>query len=30
MKRLLSAVLTLALLLIFVTPQTRAGGQTIK
>ncbi len=28
MKRLLSAVLTLALLLIFVTPQARAGGQT--
>ena len=28
MKRLLSAVLTLALLLIFVTPQTRAGVQT--
>ena len=28
MKRLLSAVLTLALLLIFVMPQARAGGQT--
>ena len=28
MKRLLSAVLTLALLLIFVTPQARAGGQS--
>ena len=28
MKRLLSAVLTLALLLVFCTPQTRAGGQT--
>ena len=28
MKRLLSAVLTLALLLVFCTPQTRAGGQS--
>ena len=28
MKRLLSAVLTLALLLIFVAPQARAGGQS--